>query len=62
MDDIDLSIYELPLSTRTRNVLRKNRIKTLRDLAPTGSGAERLFKAGNPETAPAGRPDDFAAP
>ena len=37
-------------------------LKTLRDLAPTGSGAERLFKAGNPETAPAGRPDDFAAP
>ncbi|MEI7599699.1 MAG: DUF459 domain-containing protein [Aestuariivirga sp.] len=37
-------------------------LKTLRDIAPTGSGAERLFKLGNPETAPAGRPDDFAAP
>ena len=37
-------------------------LKTLRDLAPTGSGAERLFKQGNPETAPAGRSDDFSAP
>ena len=37
-------------------------LKTLRDLAPTGSGAERLFKLGSPETAPSGRPDDFAAP
>ena len=37
-------------------------LKTLRDIAPTGSGAERLFKLGNPEVAPAGRPDDFAAP
>lgn len=37
-------------------------LKTLRDLAPTGSGAERLFKLGSPEPAPAGRPDDFAAP
>lgn len=37
-------------------------LKTLRDIAPTGSGAERLFKLGSPEAAPAGRPDDFAAP
>jgi hypothetical protein len=37
-------------------------LKTLRDIAPSGSGAERLFKLGTPEAAPAGRPDDFAAP
>jgi hypothetical protein len=37
-------------------------LKTLRDIAPSGSGAERLFKLGNPEPAPAGRADDFAAP
>ena len=37
-------------------------LKTLRDIAPTGSGAERLFKLGSPEPAPAGRADDFAAP
>ena len=36
-------------------------LKTLRDIAPTGSGAERLFKLGSPEPAPAGRPDDFTA-
>ncbi|MFO1132072.1 MAG: DUF459 domain-containing protein [Hyphomicrobiales bacterium] len=37
-------------------------LKTLRDIAPTGSGAERLFKLGSPEPAPAGRADDFTAP
>jgi len=37
-------------------------LKTLRDIAPTGSGAESLFKLGSPEAAPAGRPDDFTAP
>ena len=37
-------------------------LKTLRDIAPTGSGAERLFRLGSPEAAPAGRPDDFTAP
>lgn len=37
-------------------------LKTLRDIAPRGSGAERLFKFGSPEAAPAGRADDFAAP
>ena len=37
-------------------------LKTLRDIAPTGSGAERLFKLGSPAAAPAGRADDFAAP
>ena len=37
-------------------------LKTLRDIAPSGSGAERLFKFGTPESAPAGRPDDFTAP
>lgn len=37
-------------------------LKTLRDIAPTGSGAEKLFKLGSPEAAPAGRPDDFTAP
>lgn len=37
-------------------------LKTLRDIAPTGSGAEKLFKLGSPEAAPAGRADDFAAP
>lgn len=37
-------------------------LKTLRDIAPTGSGAEKLFKLGSPQAAPAGRPDDFTAP
>lgn len=37
-------------------------LKTLRDIAPTGSGAERLFRLGSPEPAPAGRADDFTAP
>lgn len=37
-------------------------LKTLRDIAPTGSGAEKLFKLGSPAAAPAGRPDDFTAP
>jgi uncharacterized protein len=37
-------------------------LKTLRDIAPTGSAAERLFKLGSPEPAPAGRADDFTAP
>ena len=37
-------------------------LKTLRDIAPTGSGAEKLFKLGSPQVAPAGRPDDFTAP
>ncbi|MCA3560185.1 MAG: DUF459 domain-containing protein [Aestuariivirga sp.] len=37
-------------------------LKTLRDIAPTGSGAEKLFKLGSPEAAPAGRADDFTAP
>lgn len=37
-------------------------LKTLRDLARDGSGAESLFKRGQPAPAPAGRPDDFTAP
>lgn len=37
-------------------------LKTLRDIAPKGSGAEKLFRLGSPEAAPAGRPDDFTAP
>lgn len=37
-------------------------LKTLRDIAPPGSGAERLFKLGSPAAAPAGRADDFTAP
>ncbi|MCA3556550.1 hypothetical protein [Aestuariivirga sp.] len=37
-------------------------LKTLRDISPSGSGAEKLFKLGSPEAAPPGRPDDFAAP
>ena len=37
-------------------------LKTLRDIAPTGSGAEKLFKLGSPEPAPAGRADDLSAP
>lgn len=37
-------------------------LKTLRDIAPTGSGAERLFRLGSPKRAPAGRADDFTAP
>lgn len=37
-------------------------LKTLRDIAPKGSGAERLFKLGQPNQAPAGRADDFSAP
>ncbi len=37
-------------------------LKTLRDIAPQGSGAERLFKIGQSNPAPAGRADDFSAP
>ena len=37
-------------------------LKTLRGLAREGSGAERLFKLGQPAPAPAGRADDFSAP
>jgi hypothetical protein len=37
-------------------------LKTLRDIAPKDSGAERLFRLGQPAPAPAGRADDFALP
>jgi hypothetical protein len=37
-------------------------LKALRDIAPEGSSAERLFKRGEAPTAPAGRADDFSAP
>lgn len=37
-------------------------LKTLRDIAPKDSGAERLFRLGQPKPPPAGRADDFALP
>jgi len=37
-------------------------LKTLRDIAPKDSGAERLFRLGQPAPAPAGRADDFSLP
>ncbi|WP_395686205.1 DUF459 domain-containing protein [Aestuariivirga sp.] len=35
-------------------------LKTLRDISPSGSGAERLFRLGDAPAAPMGRADDFA--
>ena len=37
-------------------------MKTLREIAPQGSGAQDLFTRGMAPVAPAGRPDDFALP
>jgi hypothetical protein len=37
-------------------------LKALRDLSPQGSNAINLFRYGHAPAAPAGRPDDFAAP
>jgi len=37
-------------------------LEALRDIAPPGSAAERLFRRGDAVVAPAGRADDFAAP
>jgi hypothetical protein len=37
-------------------------LKALRDIAPKGSGAERLFRRGEAPPAPAGRADDFMSP
>jgi uncharacterized protein len=37
-------------------------LKTLRNIAPQGSNAERLFKRGEVAQAPRGRTDDFSAP
>jgi hypothetical protein len=36
-------------------------LKALRDIAPAGSAAERLFRRGEAAAAPAGRSDDFSA-
>jgi len=37
-------------------------LNALRDIAPKGSAAEKLFRQGDAAAAPAGRADDFAAP
>jgi len=37
-------------------------LRTLRDISPSGSGADRLFRLGAPAPAPAGRADDFTTP
>lgn len=37
-------------------------LKALRDIAPKGSAAEKLFRQGDAAAAPPGRADDFAAP